>query len=184
MLLMIAACDGDPVGLTPAQQVYEVVMNERLQDPLREVILLDETQAPYLVDKDVESVQTVARLSGDVPDALMQSLIASAQTHRPLDWQPVMVNARLVSRDQIGSVESVGDPWRSREFWENFRSRFPEHSEFYALSSVAFNDDYSEAALVVSYYCSAMCGSGEFLVYLEKDGMAWKRIGSSFFWTT
>ncbi len=159
-------------------------MNQRLQDPLREVIFLDKTQAPALIDEDVESVSNIARLAGGVPDALMRGLIESARSARPLDWRPIMVNARFVTEKELGGGYRSGQGTHRIEFWEEFRSSFPQHTEFYALSSVVFNDDYSEAALVMSYYCPAMCGSGEFLLYLEKHGMTWKTVGGTFFWTT
>ena len=51
-LLIITGCGGDQVVLTPKQQVHEVIMNERLQDPLREVIIVRDTQAQALIGRD------------------------------------------------------------------------------------------------------------------------------------
>jgi hypothetical protein len=44
-LLIVAACDAEHAGLTSAQQVYEVAMNEHLQDPVREIVILSDTEA-------------------------------------------------------------------------------------------------------------------------------------------
>ena len=134
-LVFITGCGSADVGLTPTQQVYEVIMNKRMQDPLREVIILSETEGQLLADANIEGLAYHLN-------------------------------------------------WGSMEFWESFFGKFPDQNEFYGLSDVAFNDDYSEAALLVSYFCPVMCGGGQFLVYLEKSDMQWNIVGSSAFFIT
>lgn len=169
--IIFAGCSDPPAGLTPEQQVYEVVMNDRLQDALTEVILLSRTEAQYLQDKDNEPVQLRAYIHSqiEVPDELLERLFEANRTNRRLDWQPIMINAKFVDKAQI----SAETDWRTRQFAKDFYAEFPEHHEFYALSKVAFNDERTEAALVLSYFCPALCGGGEFLIYLEKIGMQW-----------
>ena len=179
-LLIVTACGGDHVGLTSTQQVYEVVMNGRLQDPLREIVILGDTEAQAIVGRKVDDLSFHIETAGNVPKELVADLILSASESEPLDWQPVMVNAKFVRKADIS-----GNPnWRSREFAESFLAKYPDHQEFYALSDVAVSQDERKAVLLVSYFCPVMCGSGEFLVYLEKSGMQWSIVGSSAFWIT
>ena len=179
-LVFITGCGSADGGLTPTQQVYEVIMNERMQDPLREVIILSETEGQLLADANIEGLAYHIELAGGVPDNLVVLLIASANESKALNWQPVMVNAKFVKKDDISSHLN----WGSMEFWESFFGKFPDQNEFYGLSDVAFNYDYSEAALLVSYFCPVMCGGGQFLVYLEKSDMQWNIVGSSAFFIT
>ncbi len=180
VLLFGAGCSRGDVGLTPSQQVYEVVMNERMQDALTEVIVLSHTEAQYLREGSKDELWSYIQREVNMPDALLDRLFESAETSVELEWSPVMINAKFVDKAEISSESN----WRSRKFAEDFRAAFPEHQEFYALSDVALSDDQLEAALVLSYYCPAMCGSGEFLLYFKKTGMEWNIEGFTVFWIT
>jgi len=81
-LVFITGCGSADVGLTPTQQVYEVIMNERMQDPLREVIILSETEGQLLADANIEGLAYHIELAGGVPDNLVELLIASANVHQ------------------------------------------------------------------------------------------------------
>jgi len=179
---IVVACVDPRAGLTPEQQVYEVVMNDRLQDALTEVILLSHTEAQYLNDEDnnSERIRAYVHSQIDVPDGLLDRLFVATRTDDRLDWQPVMINARFIDKCQV----SIEKDWRTRQFAEDFMARFPEHERFYALSKVAFDDNGTKAAVILSYFCPALCGSGEFLIYLEKSGMQWTIEDRLFFWTT
>ncbi|MDJ0710172.1 MAG: hypothetical protein QNJ14_07285 [Woeseiaceae bacterium] len=180
VLLFGAGCSSEDVGLTPTQQVYEVVMNERMPDALTEVIVLSRTEAQYLREGNKDELRSYIQREVNVPDALLDRLFESAETSVALDWSPVMINAKFVDKAEISSDSN----WSSRQFGQDFRAAFPEHQEFYALSDVALSDDQSEAAVVLSHYCPVMCGSGEYLLYLKKTGIEWNVEGGTFFWIT
>ena len=180
VLLFGAGCTAEDAGPTPIQQVYEVVMNERIRGALTEVIVLSHTEAQYLREGNKDELRSYIQQEVDAPDALLDQLFESAESSTEIDWSPVMINAKFVDKVEISSDSD----WRSRQFAEDFRAAFPEHREFYALSDVALSDDQSEAALVLSYYCPAMCGGGEFLLYLKKTGMEWNVEGGALFWIT
>lgn len=178
--IVLGSCGGNDVGLTPAQQVYEVVIYERIQDPTREVIVLRDTESQALVGRTINDLAFHIGVAGDPPAQLIERLIVAAGQSKPLNWHPVLINAKFVSKADISNHPS----WSSREFSESFLAKYPDHSEFYALSDVAVAENGREAVLLVSYFCPAMCGSGEFLVYLQKSGLEWNIVGSSVFWTT
>lgn len=180
LLLVGAGCGDEGIGLTPTQQIYEVVMNERIQDALTEVVVLSHTEAQYLREGNKDELRSYIQKEVKVPSDLLDRLFESAETSVELDWSPVMINAKFVDKAEISSDSN----WHSRKFGEDFRAAYPDRQEFYALSDVALSDDQTEAALVLSYYCPAMCGSGEFLIYLKKTGMEWKTEGGTFFWIT
>ena len=179
-ILAIVACTGEEAALTPTQQVYDVVMNERLQNARTEVIVLKRTESSYLHDEHDDELRSYIEREVPIPDALLSKLFESANTSTAIDWKPVMINAIFVDKTDISSESD----WRSPKFAEDFRAAFPEQEEFFALSNVALSADQTEAALVLSHYCPAMCGSGEFLIYLKKIGMEWKIEGGTPFWVT
>ena len=178
---VLSGCgDGGSGGLTPTQQIYEVVMNDRMQDALTEVMILDHTEAQYLRGKSSESIRTYIQGQVPIADKMLDQLFESSEDSVELDWAPVMINAKFINKADI-STESN---WTSVKFREDFWAAYSRNDQFYALSEVAFNDDQTEAAVVLSYFCPVLCGGGEFLLYLEKTGMEWQTTGGLFFWIT
>ena len=89
--VVAAGCgEGGRGGLTPTQQVYEVVMNDRMQDALTAVMILSHTEAQYLRDKDSDDVRSY--IQGEVPvsDEILDQLFESSENSVDLDWQPVI----------------------------------------------------------------------------------------------
>ena len=119
-----------------------------MQDPLREVIVLSDTEAQALVGNGIEDLSYHIETAGNAPAELVERLIASAGESKPLNWQPVMINAKFVRRADISSHAS----WHSREFAESFLAKYPDQSEFYGLSEVAVSQNGREAVLLVSYF--------------------------------
>ena len=180
VLATFLGCEGRAVGITSTHQIYEVVMNERMQDALTEVIVLRHTEAKALVDSDEDDLRSHIEREANVPDEIVDQLFKSAERSVELGWQPAMINASFVGKDEISSDSD----WRSPRFAEDFLTKYPEHRQFYALSEVAFNEDRTKAAVVLSYFCPAMCGGGESLYDLEKVGMEWQIAGGVVFWIT
>lgn len=180
LALVVGCSDDRHGGLTPTQQVYEVVFNARAQDALTEVLILSHTEAQYLRGKDSADLRSYIQREVPISDDMLDQLFESSEQSVELDWQPVMINATFIRKADISTEED----WTSRKFAEDFRAAYSRDEQFYAVSDVVFNDDYTKAALVLSYFCPELCGGGEFLLYLERTGMEWKTTAGTFFWIT
>ncbi len=173
-LFTFIGCSGEKVGIHPTHQVYEVLLNEVVADPMRPIKVLDQTEAQILRGASYDEIAEHLQSNGPIPVALLRDLVESANQSKSLEWNPVLVNATFISKSAISKNEN----WASREFSEAFWSAYPDDPTFYALSDVAFDKSYTKAVVLYSFYCPVMCGAQETVIYLEKHGPIWSIIRS------
>jgi hypothetical protein len=78
--------------------------------------------------------------------------------HSSLDYD-------LVDERQLEPIFKKGGGW-----WDAYYKQFPHAQGILTFSRVGFNSDATQALLYYSNRCGGLCGAGEYVVMVKRDG--------------
>ena len=155
-----------------ANEVYRVILHERLASDTKLVVLLGETTSYKIYEFELqktpsgetESVQQW--LNRMMPAAELQTIDDYVEQNRapgPLQVSDLGLNYVLATSSDLGDLDG---------FWVRFHKKYANSSGLVFFSKVGFNAAHDQAFVYVGNSCGGLCGATGF-VFLRKIGGQW-----------
>ena len=160
--LLLMACSSESKTPTLEEQVYEFIFNELMQDAATQIYISNRFEYGILSSETLESLNQTYEQLADFPQELLSDLVSNTNSSESLSWQPIMVNAKR--------IDSSSDQ--------------RESDYYYYVSDVSLNTETMEAVLLFGYYCPALCGAQDNLLFVKKFGPEWKIMAGVRLWVS
>jgi hypothetical protein len=73
------------------------------------------------------------------------------------------------------------DKGKMEKGWKEFKKRYPTAPGIFVVSRIGFNRDHTEAVLYAAKACGNLCGDGQFIWIVRRDG-SWVVAGQTTAW--
>ncbi len=147
-----------PSGL--AARVYVAVFDSLVRDSATGPIVVPEVTVVFRAPAGVPS--TWAEYE-QVPAGLAAHLETVSSRPQPTARLPLPRPVQVLSAAEFESIRLA----QPRDWWAEFRKRFPGQAQVLSFSPIAFTNDSTTALVEFVQGCGATCGSGR-LVWLER----------------
>jgi hypothetical protein len=193
LFLLIVLLIGNYNLASPAVQTIPQSGPEREEYVVYAALLKDMFIGKETKQIVIEKYTAVRDYSNSEPDTFLEQLSPltkettsdykerNKQSVELSDKFDLKVKLNFLSKDELDKIfEKRGEKY---DGWEAFRKKYQGAGEIITLSRVGFSPDKSHALLFLGYQCGWLCGQGNYILLMKKDG-EWKVEKKSMTWVS
>ena len=158
-LMVAAPSDGGPADYAIYSTVLEKVVDSGSPDPF--IVVIDSTEAKGLVTAGLKT-ELMRRHFGVFAatyESTLDDFIARNQKSTGVAEKPFgsYVRVKVVSKKDLPSSDTI-DPKSPREFWNQFRAKYPGARGLISFSRPGFDEGGKHALVYYRLSCGTLCG--------------------------
>lgn len=189
LLVTLISCDTkQQIELTKKQAVYESLFLKITGDAHSKYYLVEVTESNWFQGNpfDESSWKHSLNTLGNINFELIKKLYEKNKTSVPIDWNPFITNAQLLTSEYNVNPHMSGENCfvEKKEGNINLYKNNKGYRSYYTVSNVVFSSGGNKAILKFSRHCAPMSGAGEFFVVFEFVDKQWKVIGGKTLWVS